>query len=104
MSFALQCHLSLRFCPPKQESWGLNVFLLASIIASKPLFPLSFNSTSLSSILIPCSQTTLQWLGLAELDANCVLFCSSDIVLPFNFPILGLNQALCESADLSILH
>jgi hypothetical protein len=24
--------------------------------------------------------------------------------LPFNFPILGLNQALCESADLSILH
>lgn len=92
------------FFSSKTKVVGSNAYLLASIVASKPLSPLSFDSFSLSSILIPRSQTTFQHLGLVKLDANYVLSCSSDIDLPLNFPILGLNQDLCNYIDLSILH
>jgi hypothetical protein len=56
ISSTSQSHLSIRFCPPKQELWGLNAPLLIGIVASKPLFPLSLDFSSLSFILIPYSQ------------------------------------------------
>jgi hypothetical protein len=84
--------------------WGSNAPLLVGIIASKPLSPLSFDSSPLSSISTPCSQIILQQLGLTKLDANHVFSYSSDIALPLNSIVLVLNQTLCGFANLSILH
>ncbi len=92
------------FFSSKTKVVGSNVSLFAYIVVSKPLSLLSLDSFSLSFILIPCSQRILQRFGLAKLDVNRVLSYSSYVALPLNFPILGLNQALCGSANLSILH
>jgi hypothetical protein len=61
------------------------------IVASKLLSPLLFDYSPLSSTLTPRSQTIIYMFGPIELDTTHPFTYFSNITLPSNSLVMGLN-------------
>ncbi len=91
------------FFPLKQELSVPLLLAFTGTIASELLFPLSPDSFPLSFTIFPCSQTTFCMFDLVELDTNHPLAYSSNISLPLNLHVVGLNQIIYGSMKLLIM-
>jgi hypothetical protein len=70
---------------------ALLLLAFIGIVVLKLLSPLSFDSSPLSSTFTPRSQTIICLLGPIELDTTHPLAYFSNIFLPSNSLVMGLN-------------